>query len=178
MNTEQEKTALQKVEDTLKRFWMGQKKSRLINARHTEVLVEPKVFIGGSLNPEISKLLIQEYLGKISAEDIAKGRVIITSDLIRIFNNDGTLVAEVRGKRIIDSMINKITNFLGKELSAKVSKDGDKYLEPKLEDIYSFGEIKNALIEFVADMEKHDSKNLVRDAITLLSRPAPTQPVR
>lgn len=173
MNNGQEKTALQKVEDVLKRFWMDKKMSRLIKARHTEVLVEPRVFVGGHVNPEISKLLIQEYLTKISADDVAKGRVVITSDKIMIFDNNRKLVAEVRGKRIIDSMINRITDFLGKELAGKTSRDGDRYIEAREGIPYSFGDIKGALVEFLTDMEKNDSKNLVRDAITLLSRPQP-----
>lgn len=178
MNTEQEKTALQKVEAILKRFWMDKKKSRLIKARHTEVLVEPRVFVGGHVNPEISKLLIQEYLAKITVEDIARGGVIITSDRIMIYDDSRKLTAEVGGKKIIDSMINKITDFLGRELSAKTSRDGDRYVEPRQEGAYSFGDIKGALIEFLHDMEKNDSKNLVRDAIILLGTQKPSVEVQ
>jgi hypothetical protein len=35
-------------------------------------------------------------------------------------------------------------------------------------DSFSFGEIKQALAEFLIDEEKHDSKNMLKDAVLLL----------
>ncbi len=169
------KTALEQAEEQLKKFWLEKSHAPIIKAKHTEIFVEPRVFVGGEINPEIMKLVVSEYLSKVSVEDIGKGRVIITSDLIKIKDDDGTLLAEVRGKRIIDSMINKITRYLGKQLAEKTSKDGDPYLEPKEEGFYSFGDIKDALVEFLMDMERHDSKNLVRDAIILIKKTGPAK---
>ncbi len=164
------KTALERAEDDFRKFWLEKSKAPIIKAKHTELFIEPKVFIGGELNPEIGRLVVQEYLSKVSLEDIAKGRVIITSDMIKIRDDDGLTLAEIRSKKMIDSMINKITNYLGRELSEKTSKDGDLYVNPKDGGPYAFGDIKGALAEFLMDMEKNDSKNLVRDAIILLRK--------
>jgi len=164
------KTAFEEIEESLRKLWLEKGKAPIIKAKHTELFVEPKVFIGGEVNPEIGKLIVKEYLSKISINEIAKGKVVITSDLIKIKGDDGKLLAEVRGKKIIDSMINKITNYLGKQLAEKTSKDGDPYVQKKETSAYAFGDIKGALIEFLMDMEKNDSKNLVRDAIVLLQK--------
>ena len=172
------KTALEKAEEALRGFWLEKSNAPIIKAKHSEIFVEPKVFVGGSINPEVGKLLVKEYLSKVSIEDIARGRVIISSDLIKIKDEEGRLVAEVRNKKIINGMINKITNYLGRQLAAKESKDGDPYVSAKDDGPYAFGDIKGALIEFLHDMEKNDSKNLVRDAIVLLKKGSQTHTIR
>lgn len=174
MKEENIKTPLEQAEEALHKFWLEKSKAPIIKAKHTELFVEPKVFVGGELNPEIGKLVIQEYLSRVRVEDIAKGSIVISSDLIKINDENGKLIAEVRSKRIINSMINKITDYLGRELAAKQSKDGDPYVAPK-DGNYAFGDIKDALIEFLHDMERNDSKNLVRDAIILLRQNNTTQ---
>ena len=164
------KTALELAEEALRKFWLEKSKAPIIKAKHTELFVEPKIFVAGELNPEIGKLLVAEYLSKITVQDIAKGSVVITSDLIKIKDESGKLIAEVRSKKLINSMINKITNYLGRMLSEREGKEGTSYVEPSQDGFYAFGDIKDALIQFLADMERNDSKNLVRDAIILLRK--------
>jgi len=164
------KTALEKAEDLLKKFWRENSKAPVIKAKHAELRIEPRVFVGGKLNSEIARLLVKEYLSKISMEDIARGRVIITSDRIRIRDESGKTIAEIRSKALINSMINRITNYLGKALSERQAKEGIPYIQPNKDGSYAFGDIKNGLIEFLGDMQKNDSKNLVRDAIIMIRK--------
>lgn len=164
------KTALELAEEALRKFWLEKSKAPIIKAKHAELFVEPKIFVAGELNTEIGKLLIAEYLSKITIQDIAKGRVTITSDLIKIKDESGKLIAEVRSKKLINNMINKITNYLGRMLSEREGKEGTPYIEPSQNEPYTFGDIKEALIQFLMDMERNDSKNLVRDAIILLRK--------
>jgi hypothetical protein len=169
-DTKEQKTAFELAEDALRKFWREKSKTTIIKAKHTEIVVEPKIFMGGHINPEVGKLLIKEYLSNLSPEDIAKGRVVITADMIMITDDNGELIAEVRSKKLINSMINKITNFLGRSLSAKVKTDGQPYVEPRENGAYCFGDIKDALVSFLTDKQKTDSKNIVRDAIILIKR--------
>jgi len=169
-DSEKNKTALEHAGEAFRKFWLEKGNAPIIKARHAELFIEPKVFLAGKLNPTISRLIIKEYLSKITLEDIASGRVVITSDHIKIKDKAGKLIAEVKSKKLIDSMMNKITNYLGKALSAKKAKEGLPYVEPAPEGNYAFGDIKDALIQFLDDMEKNDSKNLVRDAVVLLKK--------
>jgi len=168
MSTKQEKTALEEVSEVLRNFWLENSDAPIIKARHTELFIEPKIFTHGKVNSQISKLIVKEYLATISMEDIARGKIVITADSVKIKDDNGKLIAEVKSKAIINNMINKITNYLGKALSQKGDKDGVAYVEPHEDETYAFGDIRKALIHFVVDSNKNDSKNLVRDAIVLL----------
>lgn len=65
-------------------------------------------------------------------------------------------------------MKNKITRAVGIKLSEKLNKDGQPLLNPKENDEFNFGDIKESLINFVQEMGKNDSKNLLKDAILLI----------
>ena len=66
-------------------------------------------------------------------------------------------------------MENRLTNMVGLELSEKMSKQGVPYLHSEAKDNFSYGDIKEALIQFMADMERADSKNLMRDAVLIIN---------
>jgi hypothetical protein len=163
-------TALEKAQEALRKFWLEKSKTPVIKAKHAEIYIEPKVFVGKKLNPEIEGLIVKERLSKITPEDIAKGRIVITADKILIKDKTGKPLAEVRSKKLINNMINKITNYLGKTLAAKQSKEGTPYVEVNESGSFAFGDIKEALAQFLMDMEKNDSKNLIRDAMILLKK--------
>ncbi len=166
MPEEFEKTELEKLEDALRAFYRDYGRRTPIKARHTEVMVEPRFFIGGKLNPEIERLIVIVYLSKVKMDDILRGRVIIAPDLISIKDENGEEIVKVTSKKIIEGIINEVTVLIGRELSRIERKDGEgAYVEGK--DAYSFGDIKDALIQFMMDMEKNDSKNLLRDAAVL-----------
>ncbi len=168
--TKEHRSALEIAEEHLKQFWREKSQATIIKAKHTEILVEPKVFMHGHINPEIGKLLIKEYLCNLSPDDIAKGKVIITADRIVIRDDNGEPIAEVKSRKLINSMINKITNFLGRSLAAKTRTDGQPYVAAHENGAYCFGDIKDALVDFLTDMQKANSKNLVRDAIVLIKK--------
>jgi len=166
---EQNKTALERIEEALKWFWRKHSGAKMMKAKNTEFIVEPKIFIGDKLNPEIARLIIRRYLAKVTPDDIIKRKVIITPEKIIINDDDGKKILEVKSKRLIYSMVNRLTNMIGLELSLRMRKDGEPYLQSEEKNNFSFGDVKDALIQFVADMEKNDSKNLMRDAVLLIN---------
>jgi hypothetical protein len=91
----------------------------------------------------------------------------INHEGIKIFDG-GEVVLEIVNQRLVDSMKNKVTDQLGKELAMRQKKSGGAYIESKGKENFTFGEIKQALAEFLIDSEKHDSKNMLKEAVLLL----------
>ncbi len=155
------------VEKALKAFWLDHGKPIAVNAKHTCVNVEPKFIIGNRLNPEVAKKIISVYLSQITSDKIVNEDIHIDNEGIKIFD-EGEIVLEIVNQRLVDSVRNKVTDQLGKELSKRQKKSGGTYIESGGKENFTFGEIKQALAEFLADSEKHDSKNMLKDAVLLL----------
>jgi hypothetical protein len=155
------------VEKALKAFWTDHGKSISVNAKHTCVNVEPKFIIGNRINPEVAKKIISVYLSQITSDKIVKEDIHINHEGIKIFE-EGEVVLEIVNQRLVDSVSNKVTDQVGKELSKRQKKSGGTYIESGEKENFTFGEIKQALAEFLVDSEKHDSKNMLKDAVLLL----------
>jgi hypothetical protein len=155
------------VEKALKAFWLEHGKPITINAKHTCVNVEPKFIIGNRLNPEIAKKIISVYLSQITSDKVVSEQILIDHDGVKIFD-EGEVVLEIVNQRLVDSITNKVTSQLGKELAKREKKAGGTYIESADKESFTFGEIKQALAEFLVDSEKHDSKNMLKDAVLLL----------
>ena len=98
----EEKSALEKLEDLLKDFWKENGNASVIAAKHTEFMVEPKVFIGDKLNPEILKLLVVNYLAQTSKQDSGMGgNIEVTPEKLVIKSPKGKPLVIVRDKKII-----------------------------------------------------------------------------
>ncbi len=100
-----EKTPLEKLEGILKDFWKQKGKASIIAAKHTEFSVEPKIFVGEELNPEILKLLVINYLASTSKQDSGIGNVEATPEKIVIKTKSGKPVLIVRDKKIVESYL-------------------------------------------------------------------------
>lgn len=162
MKNDKNKTQIDILEEALNAFWEKYNRRGPIKARHTEVSVKPKTFVGDHLNQQLASKLVEVYLAKVTLKHVLAGRVTISKDLIQIKDEKGAVVAEVTSKKLINKMINQATVLLGRHLAEKemVSKSPNQ--------IYSFGDIQEALIQYINHTEKHDSKNLVKDATVLL----------
>ncbi|MBU0671992.1 MAG: hypothetical protein KJ732_03070 [Candidatus Margulisbacteria bacterium] len=99
--SEQEKSALEKLEQKLKDMWRSSGKASIIAARYTEFVVEPKVFIGDKLHPEILKIMIINYLANSATQDSGIGNVEVTPDKLIIKGENGKELVAVRDKKII-----------------------------------------------------------------------------
>ncbi len=164
------KTALEKIEEALKWFWRKESGAKMMKAKNAEFIVEPKMFIGGEINPEIAQLIIKRYLARVTTEDIINRKVVIAEDKIIINDDNGNKLLEVKSKSIINKMVNRLTNMLGLELSERMNKNGEPYLRHEGgKDNFSYGDIKDALIKFMTDMGRNDSKNLMKDAVMLIN---------
>lgn len=161
-DTFKEKTAIEQMEEALLTFWRDYGRSRAVKALHTEVEIKPRIFLGNEINPEIMKLLIIVFLSQAKIEDILYGRIIVSPEKVIINDDSGRKLAEVANPRLIAGMINQVTHELGIEL---VSRD---YIEAKEKGYYSYGDIKDALVKFMTECEKHDSKNLIKEAAKVL----------
>jgi hypothetical protein len=98
---EQEKSSLEKLEAKLKDLWRKSGKANIIAARHSEFVIEPKVFIGNKMHPEILKIMILQYLANASAQDSGVGNVEVTPKKLIIKTPDGKELVTVRDKKII-----------------------------------------------------------------------------
>ena len=161
-NTLKEKTAIEEMEDVLQGFWKDYGRARPIKALHTEVDIKPRIFMGSEINPEIMKLLTIVYLSQAKIEDVLSGRIIVTPEKVIIKDDSGKKIVEVSNPSLIAGMVNQVTHKLGLELASK------SYLEPKEKGYYSYGDIKDALVQFMTECEKNDSKNLIREAAKIL----------
>lgn len=97
----QERNPVEKLEEGLQKFWREYGYSRPIRGIHTEVVIEPKFFMGGQLNPQLADLLVSVYLSQTTKEDLRNGRVTIQKGVMMIKDKKGKLVAEVRNQKMI-----------------------------------------------------------------------------
>ena len=155
------------MEKALKAFWSDHGKPISVNAKHTQVTVEPKYIVGNCINPEIAKRIIGVYLSQITSDKIVNEEILINHEGIKMFH-EGEIVLEIVNQKFVDSLKNKVTDQIGKELAKRQKKAGGTYIESDDKNSFSFGEIKQALAEFLIDEEKHDSKNMLKDAVLLL----------
>ena len=100
-----EKSALEKLEDMLKDFWRENGNPQMIAAKHTEFVVEPKVFMGDKLNPEILKLLVLNYLAQTSSQNSGTGNIEVTPEKLVIKSPKGKPLVIVRDKNIIQQYL-------------------------------------------------------------------------
>ncbi|PIS28705.1 hypothetical protein COT42_07160 [Candidatus Saganbacteria bacterium CG08_land_8_20_14_0_20_45_16] len=101
-----EKSALEQLEDMLKEFWRQLARPSIIAARHAEFLIEPKIFIGDKLHPEILKLLTLNYLANTSRQDSGTGNNIeVSTEKIVIKNQKGKPVVIIRDQEIVQQFL-------------------------------------------------------------------------
>ncbi|MFA5893057.1 MAG: hypothetical protein WC903_03750 [Candidatus Margulisiibacteriota bacterium] len=100
-----EQSALEKLEGLLKELWRRSGNASVIAARHTEFTVEPMVFVGDKLNPEILKLLVINYLVQTSSQDSGTGNVEVTPDKLVIKTPKGKPMVIVRDQNIIQQYL-------------------------------------------------------------------------
>ena len=100
-----EKSALEKIEESLKKTWRESGSGSVIAAKHTEFVVEPKVFIGDELNPEILKLLVINYLFNTSSQDSGMGNVDVLPDKLIIKSPKGEPLVAVHDRKIINQYL-------------------------------------------------------------------------
>jgi len=160
---------LYKLEKAIKAFWREHGKPIAVNAKHTCVTVEPKFIIGNRINPAIAKRIIGVYLSQITSDKVVNEEILINNDGVKMFDK-GELVLEIVNERFVDSISNKVTSQVGNELTKKQKKSGGTYIGSGEKETFTFGEIKQAMAEFLMDEEKHDSKNMLKDAVMLLAK--------
>ena len=102
---EEQKSALERLQEKLKNLWRKQGKAHIIAARHTEFVIEPKIFMGDKLNPEILKLLVINYLATTSKQDSGAGNIEVTPDKLVIKTSKGKPLAIVRDKKLIQQYL-------------------------------------------------------------------------
>ncbi|MBU1026229.1 MAG: hypothetical protein KKA31_00695 [Candidatus Margulisbacteria bacterium] len=98
-------SALENLEKLLKKFWRKSGQAHVIAAKHSEFVIEPKVFLGDKLNPEILKLLTLAYLANTSTQDSGTGNIDVTSEKLVIKTPKGKPLVIIRDKQIIQQYI-------------------------------------------------------------------------
>jgi hypothetical protein len=92
------KTYLEKLEDELKKIWRVYGAKGPIKGALTEIEVEPRIFVGDSLNPEISDLLASVYLSKTTIEYVENGNLEIRDEAIVIKDKNKKPIAIIRSQ--------------------------------------------------------------------------------
>ena len=101
-----EKSALERMEEILKDIWRQSGSAHMIAAKHTEFVVEPVVFVGDKLNPEILKLLVVNYLAQASRQDSGIGVNIEASpEKLVIKTPKGKPLVVVRDQKLIQEYL-------------------------------------------------------------------------
>lgn len=102
----EKKERSENLEELLKNFWRKSGKASIIAAKHSEFVVEPKVFIGDKLNPEILKLLVINYLAQSTKQDSGIGANIeATPEKLVIKSPKGKPLVVVRDQKIIQQYL-------------------------------------------------------------------------
>jgi len=99
------RSAKDKIADLLKAFWRKKGGASVITAKHTEFVVEPKIFIGDKLNPEILKLMVINYLIHASRQDSGWGNLDVAPDKLVIKNSKGKPLVVVRDQQLISQFL-------------------------------------------------------------------------
>lgn len=102
---ENDNKEMEELEQALKEMWLEEGNPSVIAAKHAEFVVEPKVFFGNKLNPEILKLLVVNYLANSSSQDSGAGTVSVTPEKLTIKNPKGKPLVIVRDKKIIEEYL-------------------------------------------------------------------------
>jgi len=95
------------VPTTLQRFASDHMKKQVIKGAHTEIVVEPRCYVGGKVNPQVAELLVSAYLRKCSKQDLENGRITVEDGLLIIRDTHGNPVARVRKQKIIQEFMAK-----------------------------------------------------------------------
>jgi hypothetical protein len=131
------------------------------------VTVQPKFIIGNRINPEVAKKILGVYLSQLNSDKIVKEELIITNNGIKMMDH-GEVILDVVNEKYVDSMHNPLTDKLGHELSKRHKKAGGGTYLDGMKQQYTYGDIKEALAQFMTDVEKNDSTNMLKDAVMLL----------
>jgi len=92
------KTYLEKLEDELKKLWRSYGGKSPIKGALTEIEVEPRIFVGDSLNPEVSDLLASVYLSKTTIEDVENGNLELRDEAIVVKDSNKKTIAIIRSQ--------------------------------------------------------------------------------
>ncbi|MFH1683604.1 MAG: hypothetical protein ABIA67_01845 [Candidatus Margulisiibacteriota bacterium] len=103
----EEKSALEQLGEMLKEYWRKNGNPSVIAAKHTEFVVEPKIFLGDKVNPEILKLLVINYLANTSVQDSGTGNIDATPEKLVIKSPKGKPLVVVRDKNIIEQYLSQ-----------------------------------------------------------------------
>jgi hypothetical protein len=103
---EENKSALEKLEGHLKNEWRKKGHASVIAAKHAEFTVEPKVFLGDKLNPDILKLLVASYLARTARQDSGTGANIeVTPEKLIIKTPKGRPLVIVSDQKLIQQYL-------------------------------------------------------------------------
>ncbi|MDD5593253.1 MAG: hypothetical protein PHG97_00750 [Candidatus Margulisbacteria bacterium] len=102
----EEKDPINQLEEMFKEFWKEKGNTSIIAAKHTEFTVEPKIFIGDKLNPEILKLLVINYLVQSTKQDSGIGANIeVSPERLVIKTPKGKPLVIVSDKNLIQQYL-------------------------------------------------------------------------
>ena len=97
-----------KLEQELKNIWVDYGNSSPVKGMHTEVSIEPQVFIGNKLNNEIADILVQLCLSRLGPQDLKDGKVVLDENVMTLYSDEGKPLVEIRSKKTIREFISRM----------------------------------------------------------------------
>lgn len=162
-NPEKKILPLDRLEKAVRQVLLEEKKVQPIKALHGEFQIEPKIFIGAKISPDVQKALVAAFLSKLTIREVLDERVIITPKRIEVKDEKHNLVLTVEDPILIDNMQNEITSTIGQEL---VQRQKQELLKPNVENKYTFGQIKAPLMKFLIEAGREKTTNPVKDFLS------------
>ena len=101
-----EKDHISLLERALKKLWRKYNPAPVIKAKHTEISVEPRPFIGGKLNPQIADFILRLYLQKVKVNPNFNGEIEVRDGILKVKDKNGRLIAETTSPKIIREYLN------------------------------------------------------------------------
>ncbi|MCX5749653.1 MAG: hypothetical protein NTZ10_05370 [Candidatus Saganbacteria bacterium] len=99
------------LEKGLEEFWRDFGNDISVNARHTSIVVKPKILIGNLVNCEVSKKLVFVYVSQSTKEKLSRGALIASSDRVTIRPSKGNVTIDLNNKKILDLIFNMQTTI-------------------------------------------------------------------
>ena len=110
MEENKKQSCFDKVEAALNAFWLDHGAQPAIKARHTEVSIEPRFFVGDRLNPQIAKKIVEVFLLNATPAHFISGRITVTKEGVQIKDARGAVIVEAKSPAFIKLVRDKKLN--------------------------------------------------------------------
>lgn len=112
----------QELETGLQSFWKDFGNSVSVNARHSSFTIEPKILVGGFVNPEVSKKLVWVYVSQSTEEKMRTNKIEASGTVIILRPSPNTSEVTFSSEKILNYLMEHMTTHMDSgDISVKSS---------------------------------------------------------